>query len=392
MKAVIKMTKLLYETNPFLDTLTTSIMNERQQGKHYLYELQETIFFVEGGGQLKDEGTINGVPVLSCLEKDGRIYHETAAKIEGTMADLKIDVTNRFISRQGHTAQHLISAGFYEIYGLSTISHHYDTRGSYIDLDTSQVTDKMLRAVENWVNEAIRTHHEIEVLYPSASELKMMPIHHTIKTTDKIRIVHIKDIEYNPCKGMHVTNTSEVGMLVIFDTELVRQKVRVHYFFGEVARLHLHHYHDELKKVSTALSKPMSEAYAGLKKLQEQMLQQQLKYEQLADELITLHLEKMAETANHHYMLGCITMDNALSARVTKKLQTYDKAYGYLIFNRRLMAFAGKNSGHDARVLFKKAADQWQIKGGGHALLCQGGLTDHLENEELLCILGTWVF
>ena len=41
----------------------------------FLLELDQTAFFPNGGGQLSDEGTLNGITVRDVNEEKGRILH-----------------------------------------------------------------------------------------------------------------------------------------------------------------------------------------------------------------------------------------------------------------------------------------------------------------------------
>ena len=151
--------------------LTTAILARQPLGKDYLYVLADTNFYVEGGGQLADRGTLNGYPVKRVYEEDGQIYHQVAKKIEGSEASLWVDLNHRYISRQGHTAQHLLSAALRKLYGIETISHHYDLNGSSIDLNVPLIDEKMLQEAEDWCNARISEDHVVRSFYRDAKTL-----------------------------------------------------------------------------------------------------------------------------------------------------------------------------------------------------------------------------
>lgn len=349
--------------------MKTKVINEIKKGKYYYYELEDTLFFVEGGGQLKDEGTINGVEVLSCFEEDGHIYHQTTHPLTSTEVEVWIDENHRYISCQGHTAQHLLSAAIYELYGFPTISHHYNLEGSYIDVDTLALTELQLKEAEDWVNQKIREHHEIEILYPSKEELEKMPIHHSLKVDHDIRIVHIKDVEYNPCKGMHVSNTSEVQHVYILGTEIIKGATRIHYMFGEVANVHFHQYQQELKKISVEVSKPMNQSYDGILQLKQAKEKLERELSQMQDNYIELYVQSFK---NQTWAMHECDLNNDLLNKLCLRLCEMDELTCYLITSKQIIAIAGKNAPKNAREMFDELKGHFVIRGGGNPKICRG--------------------
>lgn len=349
--------------------MKTKIISEIKKGKYYYYELEDTIFYVEGGGQMKDEGTMNGIEVLSCFESDGHIYHQVAKQIKETEVELYIDENHRYISQQGHTAQHLLSAAIYELYNIPTISHHYNLEGSYIDIDIADLEDEKLVVAEDWVNQKIREHHDIEILYPTKEEFEKMPIHHELKVEEDIRIVHIKGVEYNPCKGMHVSNTSEVGMLVILGKEHLKGITRIHYMFGEVARNHFHLYQKELKQISVAVSKPMIEASEGVLKLKQSKENTEKQYGEFSNKYIEL---LTSQYQNCDFALIECELDNDLLNKFCIKLADFDHLQCYLFTSKQVIAIAGKNAIQNAKEMFDLLKEHFTIRGGGNPKICRG--------------------
>jgi len=349
--------------------MKTKIINEIKKGKYYYYELEDTIFFVEGGGQMKDEGTINGIDVLSCFENEGHIYHQVAKPIVGQEAELWIDENHRYISCQGHTAQHLLSAAFYALYGIKTISHHYNLEGSYIDVDCDEINSDALVEAEQWVNEKIRDHRKIEVLYPTKEEFEAMPIHHELKVDHDIRIVHIEGVEYNPCKGMHVKNTSEVQSLVILHTEVIKGTTRIHYMFGEVARTHFHQYYKELKNISVQVSKPMGESSEGVLKLKQSKDELERQYTLLQYQFIEQYIK---DFENQSFVVKECDLDNDLLNKLCLKLAEFDNLQCYLFTKQQVIAVASKNAKENARVMFDYLKQHFEIRGGGNQKICRG--------------------
>lgn len=353
--------------------MKTKIINEIKKGKYYYYELEETIFFVEGGGQMKDEGTINGIEVLSCFESDGHIYHQTQQQIKDIEVELYIDEKHRYISRQGHTAQHLLSAAIYELYNIKTVSHHYNLEGSYIDVDVACLNDEQLKSAENWVNEKIREHRDIEILYPTKEEFLKLSIHHEIKVEEDIRIVHIKGVEYNPCKGMHVSNTAEVQCLVILGTERIKGSTRIHYMFGDVARNHFHTYYKELKNISVEVSKPMNDTYNGVLKVK----QGKDEIERFYNDLSNQYIELLSKQYEHETfcVIDC-QLDAELLNKFCLRLSEFGNLQCFVFTNKQIIAIAGKNANKNAKTMFDELKQQFNIRGGGNPKICRGTSED----------------
>ncbi len=346
--------------------MKTKIINEIKKGKYYYYELENTIFFVEGGGQMKDEGTINGVAVLSCFENEGHIYHQTEKKIFDVEVELMIDEKHRYISCQGHTAQHLLSAAFYELFNYKTISHHYNLEGSYIDLETKEITEQQLKEAEDWVNNHIRLAHPIHILYPTIEEFNLMPIHHDLKVDHDIRIVHIEDVEYNPCKGMHVSNTSEVQCVYVLRYEMIKGNVRIHYMFGEVARLYFHLYYQELKNISVEVSKPMTESSLGVQKLKETNHQLSMELSDLSKQYIDLYVKQFE---NKEVAIHPCDLNQDLLNQLCLKLSTMNNLTCYLFTSKQIIVVSSKD---EARVLFDDLKQHFSIRGGENPKICRG--------------------
>ena len=158
--------------------LITNILKRERIKEGYVYVLEKTNFYVEGGGQLADHGTMNGFPVLRVYEDNGIVYHLLHEKIETGEVQLWIDLRHRYISRQGHSAQHLLSAAFKKMYGFETVSHHYDLNGSLIDIQADNIDDDKLKEAEDWCNARIRENLHVNILYPDQMTLSQMTLAH----------------------------------------------------------------------------------------------------------------------------------------------------------------------------------------------------------------------
>ena len=69
------MTVKLFENNSLLKECTATVTACTEKEGRYLVELDQTVFFPEGGGQPCDLGTLGQAKVLDVQEKDGTVFH-----------------------------------------------------------------------------------------------------------------------------------------------------------------------------------------------------------------------------------------------------------------------------------------------------------------------------
>lgn len=369
--------------------LTANILKREKIKQDYVYVLDKTIFYVEGGGQLADCGTMNGFPVLRVYEESGVIYHLVHEKIDTNQVQLWIDLRHRYISRQGHSAQHLLSAALKKLYGFETISHHYDMNGSSIDLQTSNIDDGMLLRAEEWCNDRIKENRQVRVFYPDKMMLNQMILAHQPPQDKKVRIVEIDGIEYNPCKGLHIERLGELGMLVITSVEKVRGHIRVHYMSGEVLRDHIHTGFQTLRHASSQLSKPLFEIDDGIQTLLDQKteIEKQLRYQEkeMANMLGSSLFKEALKTKIGNRIFATLNISSSFLSALINELSSYKNCYGLLVVERenktQLVVFSSADSQVDCRQLFKYIIEGSSVRGGGQVHLCQGGTNEKINPE-----------
>lgn len=358
--------------------LETEVLDCVVDGKNYDYLLKQTIFMVAGGGQLEDIGTIQGLPLKQCFEKDGVIYHRLSKPLKDKVVTLERDDAHRFLSMQGHSAQHLISAMFLKEYQLETISHHYTQEGSYIDLNTSSAAMIDFSKIETMCNECIRKALPITVSYPDQEQLKTMTLTHEPPKKETIRIVSIEGIEHNPCMGHHVSNTSDIQMMVIDGYDELKTGVRVYYRFGEVIRQKLHTYTNILEEQSVILSKPLEKVNDGLKTKLKQYDTLKQTMANLEDEYAyTLFSQLKVETMNVWFL----SIDRSIRQKLLSLLLKETNSAGVIVDGRNIAIYS---TAHEAKLIAAKIPE---FKGGGTVDLCQGVLTNELTSEKLHEIL-----
>ncbi|WP_392486629.1 alanyl-tRNA editing protein [Haloimpatiens sp. FM7315] len=231
------MEKLYYE-NQYEKNFTSEIINVIEKDTKFHIVLDKTYFYPGGGGQPSDTGSIESIPIIDVYEEDGIIYHVTEKKpIKIHKVKCSIEWESRFDNMQQHLGQHILSSCFLKLFNASTVGFHLGTKYCTIDIDKFLDIEKIQEA-EKLSNEIVFENIPVEILYPSRSELKKMNLKKSPPNTkEKIRIVKIKDIDVNPCCGIHPNSTIEVQLIKVTKCEKHKSGTRIEFLCGKRALL-----------------------------------------------------------------------------------------------------------------------------------------------------------
>ena len=216
-------TNEIFKENPYKKNCTSQIINT---GQNWI-ELDKTIFYAEGGGQLGDTGIIKAqnreIIIVNTIRENNSIKHITDTEINfgiGNKVDCFIDWERRYKLMKMHTCLHL----------LCSLVKAQVTRGSVTDykgrLDFNLDYKPNKEEVKNDLNDLIQGNYAVTDSWISDRELDENPdLVRTMSVVPprgagKIRMVKIgENIDYQPCGGTHVKNTSEIGLVEITKVE-----------------------------------------------------------------------------------------------------------------------------------------------------------------------------
>ena len=115
------MTNKLYQTQQYLKQCTAVVT----AAEGNIVTLDRTIFAPEAGGQASDIGTIQGVPMVHCIDRDGEILHELAEPLKGVKpgdeVELELDWMVRLDHMQNHCGEHILSGILFTEHGIEII-------------------------------------------------------------------------------------------------------------------------------------------------------------------------------------------------------------------------------------------------------------------------------
>ena len=195
--------------------------------KGYLLELDQTAFFPNGGGQLADEGTVDGVAVNDVNEENGRILHLVDSDFEsGKTVHGVINWDLRFGRMQNHTGEHIVCGVTHSLFGYENTGFHMGTFGITADL-SGPLTEEQVRNIEYLANKAVFDNVEITCFYPDESELENIQYRSKLDLTEDVRLVRIEGYDLCACCAPHVKRTGEVGIIKILSHQSHRGGTRL---------------------------------------------------------------------------------------------------------------------------------------------------------------------
>jgi alanyl-tRNA synthetase len=260
--------------------------------------LDRSAFYPTSGGQVFETGSItvsDGQGLETKLRvtevadrEDGKVVHYIDAVKDikpGTRVHGLIDATRRRDHMQQHSGQHVLSAAFVRLHHLHTVSFHMADDYCSIDLDTPTLTKEQLESAERLANEIILENRRVEIRFVSREEAGQLGLRKIpVADRDELRIIDIHDFDLSACGGTHVSQTGQIGCILLRKTEKARQGWRVEFVAGqrvvatarrdfttltEAAGLFSAHIYDVPQQAQKALDE-----VRALRKLREQSLEQ----------------------------------------------------------------------------------------------------------------------
>lgn len=228
-------TAKLYENNVMLKECEAKVLSCTEQKGLYFVELDQTVFYPEGGGQLSDRGQLNAVKVVHVSEKEGHIYHECEQPLEvGTTVRAVLDWHVRLDRMQQHCGEHLLSYAVYKLFGANNVGFRMNEEQVFIDLD-KELTEEQLLEAELFTNEIIWENRPVHVEYMDSTEavqLKDKMRKFNDKLTGTLRIVAVEDADVCTCCGTHPPFTGMLGSVKIIKHERHKGGSRVEFVVG----------------------------------------------------------------------------------------------------------------------------------------------------------------
>ncbi len=260
-----------YDVMDKATTITDIIYNgelveEVEAGDSIHFVLKETPFYAVSGGQVADKGTIsneNFEITVSEVTKapNGQNLHKGEVQFgnvnTGAEVSASVNHTERCAIEKNHSATHLLHAALKEVLGA-----HVNQAGSLVEPDRLRfdfshfgpMTEDEIDKVERRVNEEIWNSIEVSIQEMSISDAKALGAMALFgeKYGDIVRVVNMAPFSIELCGGIHVNNTSEIGLFKIVSESGTGAGVRrIEAFTGKSAFLYLESVQEKFNAVKS---------------------------------------------------------------------------------------------------------------------------------------------
>jgi misacylated tRNA(Ala) deacylase len=189
--------------------------------------LEATGFYVTGGGQPHDTGTLGHARVID-VTKDGAVaWHALDGPLPavGDAVHGVIDWPRRHALMRTHTALHILCGVIWNEYGKSVTGGNMEPLAARMDFEFDPLPEGFGATIEQRVNEEISKDRLIEVSFLSReraladedlirTKTNLVPEH-----VREVRVVDIVGLDKQADGGTHVRSTAEVGRVRVVKTE-----------------------------------------------------------------------------------------------------------------------------------------------------------------------------
>ena len=212
-------TELLFRSDAYLKSASARVVDVHERG----IELDRTIFYPLGGGQMGDTGTLLRASRERIVIADTRkgdvpdsVWHVAAPSMprpeRGEEVTLEIDWPRRYALMRLHTALHVMSC----VVVAPVTGGNIAPDKARLDFDIAMSLLDAAR-IENETNALIARGVETETVWITDEELDARP--ELVKTMSvqpprgagRVRLLRIPGIDLQPCGGTHARNIAEIG-------------------------------------------------------------------------------------------------------------------------------------------------------------------------------------
>ena len=376
------MTIKLFNDNVMLKNCKATVLACEERDGKFFVELDQTVIFPEGGGQLSDRGKINNVNVLHASEKEGRIFHECDAPLEvGTEVEVTLDWAVRLDRMQQHCGEHILSFVCWNLFEAQNIGFHMNEDFVTVDLDKALSEEELLQ-VEQESNAIIWENRPITVLNLESEEAAKLPMRKfNANLKGILRIVAVEGADVCTCCGTHPPFTGMVGCVKIVRAERRKQGQRLEILCGARAMVDYAKKNHILHNLATDLSSKVEEVPERYAKMKEEMANLNEALKEKTAKLLEIEIQEVladADTRADGAKLLHLVLDDAKNGKnLMPKVGALENTVSVILAVQpeRISYFVaiGKNTAGDCRAYIKLLNDTFGGCGGGKPDGAQGG-------------------
>jgi alanyl-tRNA synthetase len=306
---------------------------------------------------------------------------------------------------QQHTAQHLLSAAFIELFGFQTVSFHLGKEISTIDLAAPSVVPRQLEAAERRTNEIIFEDRPVVIRFGTAQELAESGVRKKVDREGILRAIDIEGFDRQPCGGTHLASTGQAGLILVRKLERSRDHWRIEFVAGyraltaarsdfAIVTQAATHLSCALRDVPIAIAKNIEARRANtstIKRLEERLatLEAQALLQQNPEAQVpALNSAEGAPRSTNVRLLVAMPPDAtpAYLALLAAKLAAENNVIALLVSREsgHVVAARSPNLTQDLGTLIRESLKEFQGKGGGAKHFAQGQLPNPTHADAFL--------
>lgn len=382
------MTERLYYEDATILEFDAEVTAIERRGERYVVILDRSAFYPTSGGQQHDLGDINGVAVVDVVElDDGSIGHVTEQPVgePGAQIHGRIDALRRRQHCRQHTAQHILSQAFVQLFDYETVSVHLGEEYGAVELDTGRLDDEEFLKAEEMSNEIVRENRPVTARLVGREEAAGLPLRKVPSDKETIRVVAIEDLDWSACGGTHCRRTAEVGMIKLVGREKMRGHVLVKFVCGDQALRDYQERYRVTDELSRLLTCNVADLPEKIEDLDVQSRDLRRKLAQAWRDLLPIRADAAATKITSQPNSGvCVIEEDVPDLKLAGELvgKVADRVRQVVLMahsGRLLLATPAEGTIH-AGDLARHLAEQTGLRGGGSPRLAQLG---GLEKEKL---------
>lgn len=377
-------TERLYYADAYTLDFSAAVLEYTTVKDNPAVVLDRTYFYPEGGGQLPDHGTLNGIAVtdVQTRESDRAVLHVLAALLGSAQVEGRIDGERRADLRLHHTGQHILSQALSRAAQAETVSVHMSLDSMTIDVNRIGISAEDWTAVEVMANEIVRANLPVRCWFSEPDELAALPIRKLPDVTGKVRIVNVGGFDVTACGGTHVRQTGEIGLIKVVRTERRGNTTRLEFRCGVRALDDYRSKNELVNRLVSDLTVGAADVPEAVRRLQDENRTLRAELKTAREFLIEAEARQLLESATLRDDLRIVSL--AVEGRnaddlkmLAQRLTTSPNVIALIGLageKAQLLFGRSENLPHDMAKLLKGAlAVLKSERGGGRPNFAQGG-------------------
>jgi len=360
-----------------------------------LVSLNRTAFYPGGGGQVCDTGTINDIVVTETFYNEkGDIVHRIPGN-DLTVGDEiwgGVDWKRRLDLMMGHTGEHLLFGSLSkEVPGLTITKIFISPESKYVIVN-EDIEWESIRKAMHTANNAIRENLTVCKVFMSREDPDLeskvrIKLDH-IPEDEEISVVAIGDIDYSACSGIHVMETSEIGMIFV-DRKVSAGKdgVAIHFKVGDSAIDSAMDLASICLQVTEAADSKPEDIVKTVTNMKNEIELSRISLKELSENVLSSLKSKDVNGVSVYSAL-LPSMDKRVITETAERLK---EAGNIVIFVSKgettSIILASGSPKVDCKKIITEALGKFEGRGGGKTDFAQGGIPDSVKAKELLDIL-----